>query len=105
MQCDDRIAGRSRRAEATHNARRCYLGQSECNFNLIARYFGRAYACNVGRGLIKRLRAALRRHADELARFASPGLRVPAKSERMEDRGRVLSDVPPRDLNLLAVVH
>lgn len=75
------------RDKATHNAQRCYLGRPRCNLNLIARYFGRAYACNVGRGLIKRLRAALRRHADELTRFASPGLRVPAKSKRMEDLG------------------
>lgn len=83
-----RIAGNSRRDKATtaHNAQRCYLGRSRCNLNLIARYFGRAYACKVGRGLIKRLRAALRRHADELARFASPGLRVPARPRK--DRGR-----------------
>lgn len=41
-----RVAGRSRRDRAAmaHNTRKCSPGGPGCNFNLIARYFGRAYA-------------------------------------------------------------
>jgi len=63
---------------------------NDCNFNLIVRYFGRAYDYEYkgGRSL-KRLRVAFRCHADELARFASPGLHVPTKSERIvENRAK-----------------
>lgn len=94
-------------AGTAHNAQRCYPGRSRCNLNLIARYFGRAYAyaCKVGRGLIKRLRAALHRHADELARFASPGLRVPARPGRIVEDRAGCSGAAPRDLNLLTTVY
>jgi len=78
---------------------------NDCNFNLIVRYFGRAYdyECKGGRSL-KRLRVALRCHTDELARFASPGLRIPVKSKRIVENRAEYSGAP-KDLNLLTVYH
>lgn len=78
------------------NMQKCFPGQPRCNFNLIARYFGRAYTytCKARRdeALLKRLRAY---HADELARFTSPGL-----PRIMEDRGEGYSGALPREIIL-----
>lgn len=47
-----RLLSRRDKATMAHNTRKCSPGRPGCNFNLIARYFGRAYAyaCKVRKG-------------------------------------------------------
>jgi len=73
-----------RNRDSAHNTRKYFPGQSRCNFDLIARYFGRTCKVRSARPYYTPLGyPALCCHADELARFASLGLLVSARSKKI----------------------